>query len=186
LEPALTDQGKLRVEIVCEDSEHEAFARRLFERWYRVGRRRIHFTKAPKGQGAASQWVTKQFPDFARRARANRHQARLGFLAITDGDSVGFAERKTELLRHAVRESDDRIAMWIPTWEIETWVLWLTETRVNGQHVHEGRSFKADVPPDRFRDLLQNAVEKWNEPRPDEASQMPSLNDARNELGRIV
>jgi hypothetical protein len=181
----LTSDPRLRVEVLCKDSEHEAFARSLFKRWFGIDRRRFRVAKAPKGKGAASQWVASQFPELARRARATRHQAKLGFLAIVDGDSAGAAARKAGFLSRAPRSSDDRVAIWAPTWEVETWVLWLSECKVGGQDVDESRSFKTELPPEELRSLLDAAVDKWNEPRSDEASRMPSIADARSELQRI-
>ena len=186
LEQALTSQGRLRIEVLCEDSEHEAFARCFFDRLHGVDSRRMHFLKAPKGQGAASQWVVKQFEELARRAGAKRHQARLGFLAVVDGDNVGSSKRKANLLADVPRAPGDRIAIWAPTWEIETWVLWLTGAQVGGQDVDESRSFKAELPPERYRDKLQEAVDAWDPPHRDEQSRMPSLADARDELKHIV
>jgi len=58
--------------------------------------------------------------------------------------------------------------------------------QVNGQDVNEQSSFRSELPPVRFRELLPGAVEAWNEPRPDEGAQIPSLRDARTELVRIV
>lgn len=181
----MSSVGRLRVEVLCEDQEHEAFARRFFERWHGVDRRRIRVTVAPDGQGAAEQWVTRQFADFARKARANRHQRRLGFLAIVDGDRKGLAARKAALEEQAAREPGDRVAIWAPTWEIETWVLWLTRTPVDGEQVNERRPTKSALPSATFRDLLDPAVEAWRSPHPGEAESLPSLTDARREVARI-
>lgn len=182
----MTSPGQLRIEVLCEDTEHETFARRFFERWHGIDRRRVRVTKAPKGQGAASQWVAAQFADFARRARASNYQRRLGFLVIIDGDNLGSDGRKRDLEGHALRDPDVRIAIWAPTWEVETWVLWLTQTTVDGHQVHEKQSFKSALSGDRFRDLVEAAVEAWKTPLPGEANAVPSLADARSELTRIV
>jgi hypothetical protein len=110
----------------------------------------------------------------------------LGFLAIIDGDNVGCTARKSHLLNDTPRSQEDRIAIWAPTWEIETWVLWLAQVQVGGQDVDEGQSYKTHLTSEKFRALVQDAIERWNSPRPDEGSRLPSLADARVELTRIV
>ena len=145
-----------RVEVLCEDKKHEAFARRLLERMG-VGRRRVHVEKAPSGKGAASRWVMDRYAEVRRRARAKRHQLRLGFLVIVDGDSEGRDARFREAHPPGnERSADERVALWIPTWSIETWVLWL-----NGADVDESTPLKHTC---RFDAQIGAAITGWDAP----------------------
>lgn len=148
---------------------------------------------APKGEGAASAWVVKQFAEQVRQLRAKRHQKRLGLIVQVDGDNVGVASRLQQLA--AALDEDDAmpvgesepIAMLVPTWSVETWALHLTGL---GQPP-ESIKLK-DGPPSAWsaglaaldaspRELMQKAAAAWRtlEPAP------PSLREARLQAARV-
>lgn len=166
----------VRICVWCEDREHERFARELLAQ-LGVDRRRVRFQVAPSGRGSGSQWVVMQYATVCRQARAKRNQSNLGFLVVVDGDSDGRVQVAARLDAEAKRADDDRVAHWIPTWSIETWVLWLA-----GEDVTESVSFKHSCD---FTALLRKAVAAWERPRSRESSDVPSLEAARSELERL-
>jgi hypothetical protein len=173
---------RVRLRVWCEDHEHESFVRQLFVN-LGLERRNINFTLPPgKGKGSASAWVMAQYAEVRTEARGTRNQANLGFLVVVDGDSSGVQARMKTLHPTAQdnRESSDRIAIFIPTWEIENWVLWLS-----GTYVAESKSYKSDVDRDKFADLLKLAIPAWSSPRPNEENLVPSLSSARTEMRRL-
>ena len=176
----------LRVELLCEDSEHEAFARRLLKSKFKLNRRQVFVSKAPAGQGAASQWVLQRYRDLVQRATAKVYQKNLRYLVIVDGDSAGHHSRKQALSRSEPQAPLARIAIWVPTWEIETWVLWLTSCPVDGHDVDETRSYKQHMSQTRFFEVLDDAVQAWQPARPEESSKLPSLANARIELEKLT
>jgi hypothetical protein len=111
--------------------------------------------------------------------RKARHQKRLGFLVTIDGDNVGFKRRLAEL-EAAPRDPADRLALLVPTWSIETWVLWLL-----GEEVTESVTLKDRLKPPEFRKRLPDAIKAWRIERAQEATIMPSLSAARVELKRL-
>jgi len=80
------------------------------------------------------------------------------------------------------RDAADRIAIWVPTWSIETWLLWL-----NGDHaIDESTSLKNRVADDQQgRQLAKKAAEAWEPAHPEESESLPSLAAARIELLRL-
>ena len=105
---------------------------------------------------------------------------------IVDGDRVGLADRLRLLCGDPDRREDtDRIAIWVPTWSIETWILWLSRRQVNGAHVHERMGFKTAIRLDEQGGLVLQAVRAWDRPDPDEATHVPSLSAARRESARL-
>ena len=168
---------RTRVIVWCEDREHELFVRRLLEK-LGVDRRCMTFHIAPRGRGSAAEWVLAQYRNVRDKAQAVRHQARLGFLIVVDGDASGFLGRQKQLShRGGQRDEAERIGVWIPTWSIETWVLWLC-----GSAVSETTPFKNACD---FRSLIGKAIDAWATPLNDEATTVPSLAAARRELSRL-
>jgi len=143
---------RVQLVLLCEDSQHEAFSRRFLSAagWET---RAMRVEKAPAGRGAGEQFVRLQFP---KELRAHRSRpARQALVIMVDGNSVGVEGRARELgqaCRDAdvpEREADEAVAVFVPTWNIETWLAYL-----DGADVDEGRG---DYPKlDRERDCQRH------------------------------
>lgn len=167
-----------RVRVLCEDGQHEAFARRLLEDVFHIHRNAIDVEKAPKGEGAASNWVVRRYCDsIVPLHRRTRNQRNLGFVIMVDGDNVGFKGRMAALQAEE-RTPEDRIAILAPTWSIETWVLWL-----RNEQVGESEQTKARLSSDDFRRALRDAITRWQ--APPREGELPSLAQGRVELMRL-
>jgi hypothetical protein len=168
----------VRLEMWCEDRGQEQFLRRLF-RTYRVGR--LHITPAPSGEGAASHWVAQQYEKVLKLARLKKHQANLGFMVVVDGDNQGLRARKRELFKGLTdnRSPDMKLAIWVPTWSIETWVMLLSGGFAASPADVE-KEVKFEVKK-QWEHLLPIAVSSWGDPR----FSSGSLDDARIELQRL-
>jgi len=174
--------------VLVEDKRQERFVRRLFEH-LGFEARNLRFNIAPSGRGAAEAWVRKLYPDEVRALRSRNYQKSLGLLAMRDGDAVGVTARKLELddeLRASgleARRAEERIAVPVPTWSIETWLLHL----LGKEALPEYTTFKNSFPRagERERSAIQLAAEQW--PRPsDEVCAQPSIEDARAEIERVL
>ena len=140
--------------LLCEDRQHETFARRFFEK---VGwsTRRLRVEFAPKGRGSAVQFVRERFPKELSAYRSNRNRVAQGLLVVLDGDNQGVVGRHNELANACQvqgvkpRGTDEHVAIIVPTWNIETWLAYLI-----GADVDESKS---DYPRlDRPRDCQQH------------------------------
>lgn len=130
-----------RVDLVllCEDTQHEAFLRRFLTAmgW---PKRRLRIEKAPAGRGSAEQFVRERFPIELDAYRRRRGRVGMALVVMQDGDVHGRAGRLTafdEVCRAAEippRQPDDRVAVFVPTWCIETWLAYLS-----GENVGEDR-----------------------------------------------
>jgi hypothetical protein len=175
--------SRVRVRAWCEDRGHERFVRDVLKHRYNLGRRDVDVKPAPRGLGSASQWVIAAYPEVVRQMRAARKQANLGFLVVVDGDSVGLVARLRSLCGQPNRRaSTDRLAIWVPTWNIETWVLWLCGCQVKGHNVDEQSSYKGSIKQSDFGSLSAQAAAKWEPPLQAEPTSVPSLAAARVEL----
>ena len=179
-----------RVRILCEDRLSERFLRRLCEQHGVVV---LDVTVSPKGRGSASDWVVGRYPDMVRQRRSKNFQTNLGLLVHIDGDNLGVQARKAALeakLRESElppREAAEAVATLVPTWCIETWLLYLAGIAQPAEDVQLKRD-----PDHGYRDALkqleslgavgiQQAAHAWRslDPAP------PSLVDGRAEAARV-
>lgn len=181
-----TDSSSLRVLCLVEDPEQDRFLRQLLLR-LGFSRKRIRIERAPD-KGAAEAWIRKRYPGEVKVLRSKNFQTGLCLLAMPDGDRFGVARRKQQLedeLRtagYAPRAAGERIATPVPTWNIETWLLFLLGDR----SIDESRSYKTDFPPKGVseREAYEVAAAKW--PSDVGAAAPPSLLDAIKEISRLT
>jgi len=135
----------LRGIVLVEDVRARDFVWALLrEIGFRV--KRFRFEVTPRGKGAGEAWVLHRYPDKVRWLRSNRHQKGLRLVVHRDGDNLGTARRKQQLdsslvtLKLQQRGADEPIALLVPTWSIETWLLAL----LGQDGVDESRSLKAE------------------------------------------
>ncbi len=141
----------VRIVLLCEDAQHEAFAKKLLTAlgWQL---RDFRVVKSPSGKGSAEQYVREQFPNELRGVRSKRGE-KAYLVVMIDGDDKGVAGRRASLdtacaERQITPASDaDQVVICVPTWNIETWLAYL-----DGQLVEES---KGDYPRlDRPRDCV--------------------------------
>ena len=119
----------VRIVILCEDTQHEVFIYRFLKKrsW---GVRGLRVEKAPRGRGSGEQFVRERFPKELREYRSRKYAA-YALIVMLDGDSVGVDARLRSLdascRQQGVdpRSGDDRVAVFVPTWSIETWFAYL-------------------------------------------------------------
>lgn len=182
-----TPSGQRRVRILCEDRRTERFARRLCER-YQV--RIAAVDVAPDGKGAASAWVRNHYAAHVAKRRSKSFQTNLGLLVVIDGDNLGVVARMQELddqldeAKLPRRASEEPIAVFVPTWSIETWLAHLAG--VGG--IEEGEALKNDgrlrmlwVDGTAEAKTIKTAVTAWN----GEIPPLPSLQAAYDEAPRV-
>jgi hypothetical protein len=125
---------RVQLVLLCEDKQHEAFARRFLNAmgWET---RAIRVEKAPGGRGAGEQFVRKRFP-LELKAHRSRSVSQ-ALVVMLDGDREGSGARR-ERLDQACREAgvaertqEERVALFIPTWNIETWLAYLEGGKVD-------------------------------------------------------
>ena len=114
--------------ILCEDQQHQTFARLFFERmgWKK---HKIRTRPISNGQGSAVQRVLNEFPVELTSLRQRPVAAYL--VVLIDGDASGASARRTELDQACgvanipVLGPADNVLLCVPTWNIETWLAYL-------------------------------------------------------------
>lgn len=128
---------RVRMTLLCEDTQHEAFALRFLEKlgW---DKRQIRPIRAPGGRGSAEQFIRRQFPMELRALR--RRHGNVSLVVLVDGDRFGHSQRLTQLDMACDQEgvprrrTNDPVFIFVPTWRIETWLAYL-----GGESVVEDR-----------------------------------------------
>jgi hypothetical protein len=183
---------RVRAVVVCEDQRQRSFLIRLLGR---LGVSPLYWAVAPGGEGSAEQWVRKQLLKEVRAHRSQAaHQVNLTLVVMTDGDRFGVNARKVSLDAELTgagepqRRADERILYLVPTWSIETWVAWLCGVAGELGSIDESTAYKRHAPFMRLWDAehisTKLAALAWTSVSPDEATAVPSLADARDEVAR--
>ena len=146
----------VQVVLLCEDAQSASFARRFLEEqgWSKRQLRVVPFAVG----GSGEQFVREQYPVELDAYRSNSCRVGQALVVMTDGDKLGLAARMKALedecaaRRINPRAKDERVAVIVPTWNIETWFAYL-----DGENVDEHRK---DYPRlARERDCRRHVVE---------------------------
>lgn len=152
----------VRIVLLCEDQQHEAFARKFFKKagW---NLRDFRVVRAPTAKGAADSFVCQRFPDELQALRSKRGE-KAYLVVILDGDAQGVDHRKASLNanchdRDVEPPADsDQVLVAVPTWNIETWLAYL-----GGESVDEtNRDYPRLDRPRDCRALVEQLVTMCN------------------------
>lgn len=122
--------------LVCEDRQHEAFARR-FLKLTGIQPKRIRVLRAPSGEGSGERWVKETYPKEVKAHRQNSHIKGRGLIVIVDEDTQSTTprakalEESLESANLPNRAVDERILHVIPARNIETWIAYLDGLEVD-------------------------------------------------------
>lgn len=116
--------------LLCEDEQHSVFMGRFLKRmgWKS---RQLRIEKASRGKGSAEQFVRDRFPMELEAYRRNRNRVSCMLAVMVDGDNQGIAGRRDGLYAACQRAAvdppreGDKVAIFVPTWNIETWLAYL-------------------------------------------------------------
>ena len=132
---------RVKIVLLCEDSQHEAFTRRFLNGmgW---NTRELRVEKSPSAGGSAEQWVRERFPIELNAYRQRRQRAASALIAMVDADSRAVRDRINEFENECVsrqtpfRNDDEAVAIAVPKRNIETWICYL-----NGEAVDEETTY---------------------------------------------
>lgn len=122
--------------LLCEDEQHAVFMSRFIKRMgWRTSQLRIE--KASRGKGSAEQFVREAYPRELMAYRRNRSRIGCMLAVMVDGDNQGVSARSNSLQAACInagvppRQAGDKVAVFVPTWNIETWLTYLVGTEVD-------------------------------------------------------
>jgi len=132
---------RVKIVLLCEDSQHEAFTRR-FLKGMGWNTRELRVIKSPSAGGSAEQWVREKFPAELSVYRKRRNRAASALIAVIDADSKSVQDRINEFegacnsMHIAFRTADEAVAIAVPKRNIETWICFLSGESVNETTVY--------------------------------------------------
>jgi len=168
--------------VLCEDQQQEVFARRFFIK-RGVHPRNIKIKKSPKGKGAAEQYVRERYSQEVKAYRSKSPNLSIALAVIIDADPQNTVEQRLRELDSTLeekRQEGEKIAIFVPKRNIETWIYYLRERDVNEEESYLKLSRTGDCKPDVDR-LVQDICPSG---LPQDAP--PSLRAACGELERIL
>jgi len=120
----------VQIVLLCEDTQHETFTCRFLKKmgW---STRRMRVEKGSGRPGSGEQFVRERFPRELQAYRSKRGSVGQTLIVMVDGDNRGVRGRLDAL--DAVceargvkrRESGEHVAIFVPTWRIETCLAYL-------------------------------------------------------------
>jgi len=126
----------VNVIILCEDRQQETFARRFLAK-AGTGWRVLRVEVSPKGRGSGEQFVRARFPKELAYYRSRQHRVGQALVVAIDADRRTVAERVQQVEDAAThgglepRRPDERVAIFVPKRNIETWLAYLDGKEVN-------------------------------------------------------
>ena len=134
----MTPHRRVQYVLVCEDQQHEVFGLRFIKRMGLVtDNRQVRVERSLAGIGAGDQFTRDTYVTELEAGRKIHIDRTL--LVLVDGDNYGFQKRLRQMdeacRQRGVepRSSADQVAIFVPTWNIETWIAYL-----GGEGVDEG------------------------------------------------
>ncbi len=152
-----------QVVLLCEDSQHEAFARRFLGK-LGVSLRAIRVVKSPKGRGSGEHWVKLQYSQEVRHLRSNRYIVGRALVVMVDEDTSSTQARGATLSNALERAGlppridTERIVHAIPARNIETWLAYLDGSEVDEQTVYPKLERQKDCA--RLVDILKRMCDE--------------------------
>ncbi len=171
-----------QVIILCEDRQQEVFAR-YFLKEYGIDPKRMRVRIAPKGMGAGEQFVRKNYPGEVEALRS-RSYLNIALVVVMDADPENSVDYRLGQLDDGLaqkRQPGEKIGIFIPKRNIETWIYYLKGNKVNEKKNYPKLDRESDCRPFVIK-LADNC--KNNKPLPQDAPD--SLKRACNELQRII
>jgi hypothetical protein len=126
----------VNIVVLCEDRQHEAFTRRFLGqagKSFRVQRVEV----SPKGRGSGEKFVRARFAKELAYYRARQYRVEQALIVVIDADSCEVAARVGQVEDAAAeggqerRHAGERVALFVPKRNIETWIAYLDGHAVN-------------------------------------------------------
>ena len=154
---------RVKIVLLCEDSQHETFIRR-FLKGMGWNTREIRVEKSPSALGSAEQWVREKFPHELMAYRQRQQRAASALIAMIDADNRGVQDRINEFgeacssLQIAFRDDEEAVAIGVPKRNIETWIHFLDGDAVDENTLYPKLGRVRDCKPavDRLVQLCRS------------------------------
>ena len=153
-----------------------------------IHRSELQVSRHPSGRGSAKQWIEERYLEEVRIHRSKANHQQVALLVGTDADEQTVNQRTGNLaavLKDAKvdpRSKKEQNVHWIPKWNAETWILYLS-----GQDVDEDdKDCKQRVSNPDYKQVAAAFVEQFRAIQAGESIKtLPSLEVAYRETQRF-
>lgn len=133
-------QNRQTVVILCEDLQQYVFARSfLLKRGFQGN---FVDRKCPSGKQSGEQYVRERYPAEVKAYRNKKNHLKTFLVVVIDADT-GTVPNRLAQLEQALEEktlprrlADDKIAIFVPKRNIETWIHYVMGETVNEEHAY--------------------------------------------------
>lgn len=180
---------KIQVIILCEDKQQEVFARHFLTK-SGFEPRKIRVLPLPNGKQSGEQYVRETYPEQVKLYRSKSSYLSSCLIVLIDADPKYSVKQRLDSLDSALEENEEysqpkrkpeeKIAIFVPKRNIETWIYYL-----RGETVDEETKYPKLAKPGDCKNDLDKLLD-WcnsNQGLPEDAP--PSLQAACGELQRI-
>jgi hypothetical protein len=175
----------VEVTILCEDLQQQVFARRfLLNRGFHD--RKIRVLALPEGKGSGEQYVRKNYSVQVKAYRSlSTYRRSVCLVVLIDADTKTVDERLRQLDEaleedsQSRRQKDEKIAVFVPKRNIDTWIYYLQGETVDEETAYPKLQKESDCEP-CVKNLLNQCPSGLDQDAP------PSLHIACGELQRIL
>lgn len=173
-----------KIIVLAEDQEHQNLVRRYL---LRCGHeyRSFDFIALPGNRGSGSQYVRKHFPEQVVKCRETLgRRASCLLIVITDADNLTTVAREQSLHQelaqagHAAIATAEPVVIFIPKWQVETWIKCLL-----GENVSEDDR-NTDRPSVASEQIIQASQTLYDWARPNAAIGTTCVQSLRMALPR--
>lgn len=160
--------------ILCEDKQQEVFCRKLLTEMQWELRRPPRIEMAPGVKGSAKKYILQKFPNELAEYRTNRNRVNSKLLVVIDGDELGVTKTLNSLSKSCEnksiepRKNHEAVAIFVPKWNIETWLAYLDNQEIDERNKHYPRLKKPSDCQSHIRSLVEMCQrKKLREPAPE-------------------
>jgi hypothetical protein len=167
-----------QVTVLCEDKTTFHFARRYLQK-RGINRRNIHSRTCEPAKESCFDFVIREYKNEVDTYRKIKNRLNLALVVFMDGD--GKSNQRLEKLENRVkRQKNEKIAIFIPNRNIETWFEYVRAPETceeDSDYKQKHKNTKPTQIAQQFKtDVCQSG---WQHPL------LPSLEAACNELRRL-
>ncbi|MEH2297833.1 MAG: hypothetical protein V7K88_01855 [Nostoc sp.] len=176
-------QRRVQIVVLCEDRQHEVFARHFLKK--RGFRGNIRLIICPDGSQSAEQYVRLCYPKEVKAYRSKGTYLSIGLVVVIDADKKTVEERLKQLDdaligdSQQIRQPGEAIAIFIPKRNIETWINYLQDETVDEETEYSKLNNESLCKP-YVENLVNQCYQGLDENAPS------SLQAACEELQRIL
>jgi hypothetical protein len=177
-------QNRQTVVILCEDLQQYVFAKSFLQK--RGFQGNFEPRICPAGKQAGEQYVRDRYPAEVKAYRSKKNHLKIFLVVIIDADTgtvpnhIAQLEQALEEKTFPRRQTDDKIAIFVPKRNIETWIHYVMGETVNEEHAYPKFPKEGECKP--FVEALASQCQQAG--LADDAP--PSMQIACAELQRIL